>query len=112
MDYTQNSKISQVSEQTLILGVDVGSEVHYARSLNWRGIRLLQPLSVDLLDDVLSEPGDLRNCLVRQAKRQQISGVLLQLAGDVVVFGLERDLLHLAVTAGRAIITAFVEADA
>ena len=40
MNYTQNAKISQVSEQTLILGVDVGSEVHYARAFNWRGIEL------------------------------------------------------------------------
>ena len=40
MDYTQNAKISQVSEQTLILGVDVESEVHYARAFNWRGIEL------------------------------------------------------------------------
>lgn len=40
MDYTQNAKISQVSEQTLILGVDVGSEVHFTRAFNWRGIEL------------------------------------------------------------------------
>ena len=75
------------------------------------GILLLQALSVDLLDDVFPKPGDLRNRLVRQAKREQVPGVLLQFTGDVVVFGLERDFLHLAVTAGWAIITAFVEAD-
>lgn len=37
MDYTQNSKIAQVTEKTLIIGVDIGSETHYARAFNWRG---------------------------------------------------------------------------
>lgn len=37
MDYTQNAKIAQVTEKTLIIGVDVGSETHYARAFNWRG---------------------------------------------------------------------------
>ena len=40
MDYTQNAKIAQVTEQTLIIGVDVGSEIHYARAFNWRGQEL------------------------------------------------------------------------
>lgn len=37
MDYTQNAKIAQVTEKTLIIGVDIGSESHYARAFNWRG---------------------------------------------------------------------------
>ena len=37
MDYTQNAKIAQVTEKTLVIGVDVGSETHYARAFNWRG---------------------------------------------------------------------------
>ena len=37
MDYTQNAKIAQVTEKTLIIGVDVGSETHYARAFSWRG---------------------------------------------------------------------------
>ena len=37
MDYTQNAKIAQVTEKTLIIGVDIGSENHYARAYNWRG---------------------------------------------------------------------------
>ena len=37
MDYTQKAKIAQVTEKTLIIGVDVGSETHYARAFNWRG---------------------------------------------------------------------------
>lgn len=37
MNYTQNEKIMQVSEQTLVVGVDIGSETNFARAFNWRG---------------------------------------------------------------------------
>jgi transposase len=40
MNYTQNAKIAQVTEKTLIIGVDIGSERHYARAFNWRGQEL------------------------------------------------------------------------
>ena len=34
---TQNAKITAITEKTLIVGIDVGSETHYARAFNWRG---------------------------------------------------------------------------
>lgn len=37
MNYTQNSKIAQVTERSLVVGVDIGSETNYARAFNWRG---------------------------------------------------------------------------
>lgn len=37
MNYTQNKKIEQVTETTLVIGIDVGSEFHYARAFDWRG---------------------------------------------------------------------------
>lgn len=40
MNYTQNEKISQVSEETLVIRIDIASEVHYARAFDWRGIEL------------------------------------------------------------------------
>lgn len=40
MNYTQNKKISQVTEATLIVGVDIGSETNFARVFNWRGQEL------------------------------------------------------------------------
>ena len=40
MKSTQNMKILQVKESTLIVGIDVGSEKHYFRAFNWRGIEL------------------------------------------------------------------------
>ena len=33
---TQNAKIAFITEKTLIVGIDIGSETHYARSFDWR----------------------------------------------------------------------------
>lgn len=38
MKYTQNERILQITEKTLIVGIDVGSEKHYARAFNFRGV--------------------------------------------------------------------------
>ena len=40
MNFTQNEKLNQVTIETLVIGVDIGSETHYARAFNWRGIEL------------------------------------------------------------------------
>ena len=40
MNSTQNKKIEQVKETTMIVGIDIGSEKHYFRAFNWRGIEL------------------------------------------------------------------------
>ena len=40
MNSTQNKKIEQVKETTMIVGIDVGCEKHYFRAFNWRGIEL------------------------------------------------------------------------
>ena len=37
MNSTQNKKLEQVKETTLVIGIDVGSETHYARAFDWRG---------------------------------------------------------------------------
>ena len=33
---TQNTKIANITEKTLIVGIDIGSENHYARAFDWR----------------------------------------------------------------------------
>lgn len=38
MKYTQNDKILQITEETLVVGIDVASKVHYARAFDFRGI--------------------------------------------------------------------------
>ncbi len=40
MNYTQNEKILQVTEKTLVVGVDIGSETNFARVFDWRGMEL------------------------------------------------------------------------
>ena len=38
--YTQNDKIEQVTEKTLVVGVDIGSTKQYARAFDYRGREL------------------------------------------------------------------------
>lgn len=40
MNYTQNEKINQVRERTIVIGIDIASEVHYGRAFDWRGIEI------------------------------------------------------------------------
>ena len=40
MNYTQNAKIEQVTETTLVIGIDIGSQTHYARAFDNRGLEL------------------------------------------------------------------------
>jgi transposase len=41
MNYKQNEKIAQVTEKTLVIGVDIAKETHYARAFNYRGQEIL-----------------------------------------------------------------------
>lgn len=40
MNYTQNKKIEQVTADTLIIGIDIGSDLNYARAFDWRGMEV------------------------------------------------------------------------
>jgi len=40
MNFTQNAKLNQLSERSIIVGVDIASEFHYARAFDWRGVEL------------------------------------------------------------------------
>lgn len=40
MNYTQNEKIMSITENTLIIGIDIAKEVNYARAFDYRGIEL------------------------------------------------------------------------
>lgn len=39
---TQNAKIKAITETTLVLGIDVGSETHYAGAFDYRGMSILR----------------------------------------------------------------------
>ena len=38
MNHTQNDRLKQVTSDTLIVGVDVGSQTHFCRAFDWRGL--------------------------------------------------------------------------
>ena len=40
MNCKQNERINQVKVETLVVGIDIGSNTHYARAFDWRGIEL------------------------------------------------------------------------
>lgn len=44
MKHTQNEKIMQIQDYTLVVGIDIGKGTHYARAFEWRGIELAKVL--------------------------------------------------------------------
>jgi transposase len=65
MNYTQNDKIMSITENTLIVGVDIAKHVHYARAFNYRGVEVGKILSftnsLDGLDSFMKWIEDLSN---------------------------------------------------
>lgn len=47
MNFTQNDKINQVQENTVIIGIDIASQLHYARAFDWRGRELGKVISFE-----------------------------------------------------------------
>jgi hypothetical protein len=47
MSLTQNEKIRQVTETTMVIGVDIASETHWARAFDWRGLELGEVISFE-----------------------------------------------------------------
>ena len=40
MNYSQNEKLNQVTENTLVIGIDIAHETQWARAFDWRGVEL------------------------------------------------------------------------
>lgn len=40
MSVAQNEKIRQVTETTMVIGVDIARDTHWARAFDWRGLEL------------------------------------------------------------------------
>lgn len=40
MSVTQDEKIRQITEATMVVGVDIASEKHHARAFDWRGVEI------------------------------------------------------------------------
>lgn len=47
MNYTQNKKIAQINEKTLIIGIDIAKHAHVARAQDFRGLEYDKPLTFD-----------------------------------------------------------------
>ncbi len=47
MNSKQNERINQVQKNTMIIGIDIASETHYARAFDWRGIELGKVISFE-----------------------------------------------------------------
>lgn len=54
MNCNQNEKIRQVTESTIVVGVDIASETHYARAFDWRGIELGKVFSFENCEEGFS----------------------------------------------------------
>ncbi len=50
MKSTQNEKISQIKIETLVVGIDIGKDTHYARAFDYRGIELAKLLKFSNTD--------------------------------------------------------------
>ena len=44
MNLTQNDRLNQVTADTLVVGVDIGSQEHFARAFDWRGFEFRKEL--------------------------------------------------------------------
>jgi len=45
MKYKQNFKIMQITDTTLVIGVDIAKKIHYARAFDWRGIEVSKTIN-------------------------------------------------------------------
>jgi transposase len=45
MKYKQNFKIMQITDKTMVVGVDIAKKKHFARAFDWRGIELDKVIS-------------------------------------------------------------------
>lgn len=74
MKYTQNKKIMQVTERTLVVGVDIAKHKHYARALNYRGIELGKAL---VFENTSSGFARLGYWMVELKKKHQLDHVIV-----------------------------------
>lgn len=57
MNYTQNEKIKQINENTLIIGIDIAKHTHVARGQDFRGIELDKGLVFNNSEDGFKKLG-------------------------------------------------------
>ncbi|MGI6513072.1 MAG: IS110 family transposase [Syntrophomonadaceae bacterium] len=75
MKSTQNEKISQIKFETLVVGIDIGKETHYARAFDYRGIELARLLKFSNTDQGFQRFDQwMRDICKQQEKTEIIAG--------------------------------------
>jgi transposase len=75
MKSTQNEKISQIKFETLVVGIDIGKETHYARAFDYRGIELARLLKFSNTDQGYQRFDQwMRDICKQQEKTEIIAG--------------------------------------
>ena len=77
MDYTtQNRKIELITEETIVIGVDIGSETNFARAFDWRGKEITKKVYKfnNSREGFIFFDGWMTDLLQRTAKMQIIVG--------------------------------------
>lgn len=75
MKGTQNEKISQIKFETLVVGIDIGKETHYARAFDYRGIELARLLKFSNTDQGFERLDQwMRDICKQQEKTEIIAG--------------------------------------
>lgn len=72
MSVTQEAKIRQVTEDTVVVGVDIASEVHWARAFDWRGLELGKTLSFASNAEGYSQLREWCGEIMRQSEKSQV----------------------------------------
>ena len=95
----------------LIHAEETGLLLRFYEGCAVRRVLAFEPLQVNLFHCVLAEASQFRYLLVGEPVGQKIPCEPQQLTGDVVAVRLERDALHLRVSAVRATIPPLLKAD-
>lgn len=75
MKRNQNQKISQIKNETLVVGIDIGKETHYARAFDYRGIELAKLLRFSNTAQGYEALGSwMKNTMQQQEKTEAIVG--------------------------------------
>ena len=75
MKRNQNQKISQIKNETLVVGIDIGKETHYARTFDYRGIELAKLLRFSNTAQGYEALGSwMKNTMQQQEKTEAIVG--------------------------------------
>jgi len=75
MNFNQNEKLKQVAENTLIIGVDIASNLHHARAFDWRGFELAKVFKFE--NDIIG----FENFLAWIASLMKIEGMTTSIIG-------------------------------